>query len=312
MVKEDIETVIDRLYDLIKAGNKVTVKEAALALSLTDEQVEKLAMILEESDLIEVQYTLAGSVLMPKKVEQPNTLIPLATPKQVREKEVIEEVKSVENVAEFIEKDFIERLSKAEKALAAATSGKDLSKKDIVDIRKELKFLQQKLKNFQANIKKIEVGEVSFEQQVAKYQTKLAELEKTSKEGGSTSPVAFLANFLAFLIAWMHSLMPSGKQKAQARPVQKPVVEKREVQAPKQLEVKQILPSLGKMEFPKLSLPFVSKPEGKKKSRIRTGTKPKRKAAVSTFKPRKKTIRKTKHIARKEKKNKSGKKGRRK
>lgn len=221
MVKEDIETVIDKLYDLVKAGSKVTVRKAALALSLTEEQVEKLALILEESGLIEVQYTLGGSVLTPKKIESQASLIPFAQPVQTKGSEILEEVKGVENVAEFIEKDFIERLSKTEKALAAAGSGKDLTKKNIEEIRKELEFLHQRLKNFQASIKKIEVGEVSFEEQLVKYQTQLSELEKTgqlkeSPGGRGRNTPEFLAHFLMFLIAWFQALIASAK-KAQAK-----------------------------------------------------------------------------------------------
>ena len=232
MVKEDIETVIDKLYDFVKAGNKVPVREAALALSLTEEQVEKLALILEESDLIEVQYTLAGSVLIPKKVEQQVPMIPFAPSGQAKENEVLEDVKSVENVAEFIEKDFVERLSKAEKALSVASSGKDLTKKNIEEIRKELAFLHQRLKNFQVNVKKIELGEVSFEQQLLKYQAKLAELEKTgrfkeSAVGKKSNPSEFLSHFLAFLMAWIQVLISSAK-KTQAEVAAKSAARKEE------------------------------------------------------------------------------------
>jgi len=217
LVKEDIETVIDKLYDLVKAGSKVTVRKAALALSLTEEQVEKLALILEESGLIEVQYTLGGSVLTPKKIESQASLIPFAQPVQTKGSEILEEVKGVENVAEFIEKDFIERLSKTEKALAAAGSGKDLTKKNIEEIRMELEFLHQRLKNFQASIKKIEVGEVSFEEQLVKYQTQLSKLEKTgqlkeSPGGRGRNTPEFLAHFLMFLIAWFQALIASAKK----------------------------------------------------------------------------------------------------
>ncbi|MEM4255369.1 MAG: hypothetical protein QXR53_03500 [Candidatus Norongarragalinales archaeon] len=254
MVKEDIETVIDKLYDLVKAGNKVTVKEAALALSLTEEQVEKLAMILEESDLIEIQYTLGGSILMPKKTEQQKTMIPFAQPKAAKEEEVLEDIKSVENVAEFIEKDFIERLSKAEKALSAASARKDLKKSDIEAIRKELSFLQERLKTFQENVKKIELGEVSFEQKISKFQEKLLELEKTSFAGEKKNALAFLAHFLAFLIAWFQNLTSNKKQASQAKPKAEEKKPQPQPEGTPKREQKNALPSLGKIQLPNFSI----------------------------------------------------------
>ncbi len=218
--KEDLETVVDKLYDFVEAAGKVTVKEAALALSITEEQTEKLALILEESDLIEIQYTLSGSILMPKKTAAEKPMIPYATSKQApKESEALEDVKSVENVAEFIEKDFVEKLSKAEKSLQSLSSKKDLSPRDIEALRKELAFLQERLKNFESSVRKIQTGEVSFEQQLEKYSVQLTDLEKLRiEEEKKVKPSPQMANLLAFLIAWLHALIESlklGKKQGQ-------------------------------------------------------------------------------------------------
>ena len=68
MVREDIETVIDRLYDYILVNKNVRIKDAASALALPEEQVEKLALLLEESNLIDLHYTLGGARLASKAV----------------------------------------------------------------------------------------------------------------------------------------------------------------------------------------------------------------------------------------------------
>jgi predicted metalloprotease with PDZ domain len=54
-----IETVVDRLYDLVRARKAVTVREVSKALSISEPQTEKLARLLEASRLVQVNYTLS-------------------------------------------------------------------------------------------------------------------------------------------------------------------------------------------------------------------------------------------------------------
>ena len=52
----EIETVADRLHDLIASNGVVSLQRAATVLALTENQTEKLALLLERADLIKVKY----------------------------------------------------------------------------------------------------------------------------------------------------------------------------------------------------------------------------------------------------------------
>jgi len=58
-----IETVVDRLYDLVKAKKAVSVRDVSKALSLSEPQTEKLARLLESSKLVQVNYSLSDIII---------------------------------------------------------------------------------------------------------------------------------------------------------------------------------------------------------------------------------------------------------
>lgn len=61
--EKTIETVMDRLYDLVRAKQSTTTKEVADALSISEAQAEKLARLLESSKLVSVNYTLSETTI---------------------------------------------------------------------------------------------------------------------------------------------------------------------------------------------------------------------------------------------------------
>lgn len=52
----EIETVADRLHELITVNGVVSLPRAAAVLELTEAHTEKLALLLERADLIKVKY----------------------------------------------------------------------------------------------------------------------------------------------------------------------------------------------------------------------------------------------------------------
>jgi len=58
-----IDTVIDRLYDIVRAKRTTTAREVAAALSITEAQAEKLARLLESSKLVQLNYTVSETVI---------------------------------------------------------------------------------------------------------------------------------------------------------------------------------------------------------------------------------------------------------
>jgi hypothetical protein len=63
-----LETDIDKLYDIIEEKGKVNLAEVAKALSSPLEKVRDWADILEEHDMIDIDYPVVGSPVLKKKV----------------------------------------------------------------------------------------------------------------------------------------------------------------------------------------------------------------------------------------------------
>ena len=218
MVKEDIETVIDRLYDYVMVNKKVSVKNAADALNLPIDQVEKLSFLLEESGLIEVRYTLGGSSLVAKPASQQPREMSLEDVEEEKQVKPIDkaalleqEIEGAEHVASFMEKDLLRRLKRAEGALKALESQDDISKQKAMKLRGEITSLLTRVQVFDSSVKKVEVEGEVFSEKLAEFKSRLDKLEKTK------ASKAFTRNFmelLLFYIAFLRSLLLGTPSKA--------------------------------------------------------------------------------------------------
>ncbi|MBI4399216.1 hypothetical protein HY570_00565, partial [Candidatus Micrarchaeota archaeon] len=63
MPEEDFKTLIDKIVEIIQQKGSATIEEIAQTLALEESRVEKLALLLEESGLINIRY----SFLFPNK-----------------------------------------------------------------------------------------------------------------------------------------------------------------------------------------------------------------------------------------------------
>ena len=299
MVKEDIETVIDRLYDYINANKQTSVKDAATILALPEEQVEKLSFLLEESNLIEVRYSLTGATLVSKEKAEPKHISKEEAKESFEGKAGLleEQVVSAESIAEFMEKDLMRRLKDAEANLKALESQKTISQYDVKKLHGEMNYLSEKMAAFEQAVKRVEERGGGLSSEIDLYKKRLKVLEKTKAEKPVQQKLMeFLVFYILFLKTMLQKIVASKKTaKAEAIPPKpqaavekikaekKPAEEKKktakqpamqtvkvaELTLPKMPVFKPFVfkpPSLPKLELPKLHIPKVEVeflPDGK-------------------------------------------------
>jgi len=127
-----IETVVDRLYDLVNAKKSVTVREVAKALSISEPQTEKLARLLESSKLVQVNYSLS-EIIITIAEEAKAAPAAAATEPDPAERAILsscDEVARAKAVLEFSRRQVEQlsgRLAQSASQQAAAIKAKDVS-----------------------------------------------------------------------------------------------------------------------------------------------------------------------------------------
>ncbi|PIO06043.1 hypothetical protein COT29_02870, partial [Candidatus Micrarchaeota archaeon CG08_land_8_20_14_0_20_59_11] len=162
-LKEDLETVIDRLYDYVRTKGSVGLNEMAKALALNPLQVEKLALLLEESNLMEVRYNLTGVILVEKAfVTEKEAKEKMAGVKQ-RASKIFEETRAMEHevmtsesLLEFIEKDITRRIKAAEMMLQDIEKTNSFSASELNFVRNEIDLVMRQLQAFGSEIDRLE------------------------------------------------------------------------------------------------------------------------------------------------------------
>ncbi len=190
--KEDLETVIDRLHEFVKINKRISLSSAAGALGLPLAQAERLALLLEESGLIMVQYSLGKTELLAK--EDPNALVatPIGEGKSLREiaKTLEHEVMESESVMEFMQRDLRRRIKLAEDSITSMEHTGAFSTEDVAFLKKELGILDAQLQHFRYEVAELSGIEKEFEGKVKQFRDRISALEGTpvSQETKPTSP----------------------------------------------------------------------------------------------------------------------------
>ncbi|MFA4946252.1 MAG: hypothetical protein WC607_01785 [Candidatus Micrarchaeia archaeon] len=215
MVKEDLETVIDRLLDYVRTNKLCTLNQAAKALALGPYQVEKLALLLEESELMEVQYTLLGVKLAPrfpeKEEEKKKAEVKAKASLILQQTQALEkEVSTSEHLLEFMEHDITRRLDVARSLLQQLDRKKDYSQAELAFVKKETEGLSKQMTAFSARLAELKVREESFGKDVDKFEARLSRV-KTNEKRVLTALESLLSKLPKL------SLPKSGKP-AQAKP----------------------------------------------------------------------------------------------
>ncbi len=229
MVKDDIETVIDRLLVYVQTNKEVELSAASRAMALPPAQIEKLALLLEESGLLTVKYALTSTKIVSKEfsetqAEKAKQKIAVRKDEIILESEEAErEVLTAESLLSFIERDVARRLEVAEKLLVSLESRTDYSREDYDFIEKELTLILQQAAMFEDEVRKLNAREAELRETVIQLQKRLEAISgkipsaQTKKTGAAAaaasiagSPAALLAKIkLFFSLAWLRGISPS-------------------------------------------------------------------------------------------------------
>ncbi len=139
-----IETVVDRLYDLVKARKAISVREVSKALSLPEPQTEKLARLLESSKLVQVNYSLSDIIITTVDEAKAAPAAFAASNSDSAEREILtacEDVARAKTLLEFSKRQTEQvsrKLAQAASQQAASIKAKDVSPA----LRKRLESLE--------------------------------------------------------------------------------------------------------------------------------------------------------------------------
>lgn len=180
-LKRDIETVIDRLLDFVRSNGKVRLSDASKALALSPSQVEKLALLLEESGLLEVNYGLTEVTLKEKTFtpkEDTNTQAAKVAKRKFdavieKSKKLEFEVMTSENLLRFIEKDIEKRLYRAELLIKSLEESENFSVNELDAIEKELSLAFDQLSAFSTEIDSLKKKHDQFTRLLSHFKKRL-------------------------------------------------------------------------------------------------------------------------------------------
>ncbi|MFH0923086.1 MAG: hypothetical protein V1811_03440, partial [Candidatus Micrarchaeota archaeon] len=202
MVKEDIETIIDRLYDYVNTNGRVSVNAAAKAIGLPGEQVEKLAVLLENSGLLEMQYTITQVILVSRTFANEQAESEIKKNKSTADVIAVEthdlehEVLTAENIIEFMERDMTRRIGRAEAILKQLETTQTFTPGQLDFLKHEVETILKQLRMFDSEVHKLESSETSFEDKVMRFRERvtLLELRKAAEKKGTVSSLGARMN----------------------------------------------------------------------------------------------------------------------
>jgi cell division septum initiation protein DivIVA len=217
-MQEDIETVVDRLLEYVKSNGRVKLVDAANALALTPDQVEKIALLLEQSRLLSIKYTFTGIFLdsgepgarpgskaaRPSKSgpagqktganapEQSSSSVVGFNPAMTqvapsKSKGVVSdeisrmerEVLTADNLLNFFERDITRRTLLVESIIDELESRKEFSTEELNAASKEMDAAIAQLESFEAEIRKLSARREHLEQRVAGFKRRIGGLRAT-------------------------------------------------------------------------------------------------------------------------------------
>ncbi|MFA5247062.1 MAG: hypothetical protein WC408_04205 [Candidatus Micrarchaeia archaeon] len=138
-----IETIVDRLYDLVKAKKTASITEVSRALSISESQTEKLARLLESSKLVQLNYALSETTIaIPEEAAAAQAKHDEYVDKPVSQRALVsvcDDVARAKAILEFSQRQILQIGKKIEQAAADA---KKIQPQDITpQMRKQLEAL---------------------------------------------------------------------------------------------------------------------------------------------------------------------------
>ncbi|MEM0475447.1 MAG: hypothetical protein QW343_01505 [Candidatus Norongarragalinales archaeon] len=225
MVKEDVETVIDRLLAYVQTNKEATLSSAASAMALPPAQVEKLALLLEESGLLTVKYGLGSTKLVSKEYSEAQAAkakkkIEARKDEVIMESEAAErEVMTAETLLAFIERDVSRRLSIAEKLLADVEKKEgEYSHEDYEFLEKELAVILQQAAMFEDEVAKLKAREAELRSLVTEFQKRLEAIRDKIPAAAQPPTRRGLRGILQRIIAVLAALLAKIRAATRTKP----------------------------------------------------------------------------------------------
>ena len=191
MVKEDIQTVIDRLSDYITAGGSVSLKDASKAVARKPAQVERFALLLEEAGIIEVRYSLSGVKLVAKKKPTaPDTASEKAsrTESTTDADRLEREVLTSENLLKFFESDIERRINISEALLKDLETREGFTVDELNHLKSEVDLALRQLESFTDEVRKLGERERDFHDKLKEFRSRIDHMQaraEPTRRGGS-------------------------------------------------------------------------------------------------------------------------------
>ncbi len=207
-MREDIETVIDRLLDFVRTNGRVRLQDAAGALALSGPQTEKIALLLEESHLLEVEYSIGGIFLSAvKPTDDAGSLGETGKPARPAEENAAtdemarleREVLTSENLLKFFERDLARRIVLVDSMLDDLEKRRTYSPKELERAQREAELARAQLESFGVEIGKLSAREKQLAARVTHFAQRLAKLTPSKMDSTDTSDARAANPLVLFL-----------------------------------------------------------------------------------------------------------------
>ena len=195
---DNVETVIDRFLDYVRSNKKVSLGNVAAALGISAEQAERLAILLEQSNFVDVQYGI-GDVMISVKADRP-----IETKEEIIEKvkaisdseELEREVLTAENLLKFFEKDLTRRINAAEYLLEQIEKKDEVKPEDMVAVKREIDLALGQLAAFSNEIKSLADSEEHFYDKLMNFRKKLDGIKRNK---GKKEKISLMEKIIVWL-----------------------------------------------------------------------------------------------------------------
>lgn len=180
MIKENLDTSIDRLVEYINANESVSVTNAAKVLAMNPDEVEKLGEMLAESGLISIRYELTNTILASKKkiILKP-TLSPQFKQLAVEEgKKIEKQIFDTESIFEFIESDLNKRINIAQNNLRKLSQQTNIDEKDVEKTESEMQKVIEEVHVMENRVNELYKRIYVFDQQLQTFRDNIKKIEK--------------------------------------------------------------------------------------------------------------------------------------
>ena len=176
--KEGVETVIDRMVDLVQGRGRMSLHDVAVALGISEPIAEEIANVLAEQGMLKVVYKLTGTFIEPKSVAREEVARSVEEVKKREEVrrlivEAERELAGSEKSFRIIEADIMKRLEHAERVLERIEAAEyNASEEEVRFVLKEARELEKEAARFGGEVGELKERLARFSERVIKFEAR--------------------------------------------------------------------------------------------------------------------------------------------